>query len=491
MRNVNRFEITVLIAAASVLLVSVTALGIDESGAKNLKLRKIKTPDGMDVLVTIESMVVIDVETTIAFAMGKLKGSDTSALYSFNLSRQGKITSYHSMAEGTSSACCSIWLGTESVVGGASADLNKGLLFYSKKSERAAGIYVIGFNAYGQPTAEEKKIYELSNRKGTHWGNVFLIAEKGPSSVGLTYSSELFINDPSARDHSEAYFAELDFDGNLIGEVKKVPLKKGGKDTDCMVHKPAWNGIYWLVPAELHRYNQGRVDVLVIVAGSNASSSPANNYSTKIRTILKSKDYILNYYEADLQFLTSSSNNAASGAIPSTDGKVLKLFIHRFKKIPFDQKRLTNREYSSLIQPVKYNGKKAGKAINLQIDHWVPNLKLGENKIFFFNIEKHSYCAPLGDGSILLAQACSACSKEEVSAPSSTYKYNYANQVNLLALDPDSGTVELLATKSINFKGYANLAPHLQIYDGKIRLITLYKEYGSPVYTNFFTCYSP
>lgn len=481
MRKIIPFSVLTAIAAFIIFSIQVTALDETPAGVKKLKLRAVSPPKGYNELDSIEELVFTGGKSGLAFAIASPGSDPISSL----LSNRGKLTSPDDFT--FFNEPIAIWLGSTGGASGTPAAPAKGFLIYWYDWRETANVSVAEFDAGGNLVGEARELLDMTTSKAVYWRPISLAAAAGPNSIAVAVGARYYVDYNYKEGPAIVYFFEIDFNGELIGKANKVSLKGGGKGLSCRVFSPAWNGARWLAPALLQDDKDFRYTVSLIVAGSVASSSPAAK-KAKVRTILECEDDDQFERRSEcLQFLPDTSVSVKEGAVPAAKAKTLKLLIQRNQWVPYYQHTMKLFDNKTIIQPISGSGGKKGKALEVQLDQWKHKLKLDEKKYLGSQQEQFSQCAPLGDGRMLVALVRCLYRSWEVSAPET--KYDYDHQVNLIAFDPTTGEVELLATKSPNLRGWWVGIPILRKQGGKSWLLINHYDRTKPLNACYYTIY--
>lgn len=492
MKKIGHIVLIATVILIANLVVAVIAFTEDIPDAEALKLRKIKTPKDLHELSRIEKMILLDNGTAIGFGQAKENESGPFSLYSFKLSRTGKITSANKISDISEIWKCEpFWIGNDKSVMG-TAVTGKGLLFFPKAVEDGVVLSRAEFDSDGRIVGEFETVFEYKTKSGFNFDYLYMSSAVGPSSIALAMGFTLEPLVFPGQGGSESFVLEFDFDGNLLGEAKQFPLPDNGDNVSCRVGKPGWNGVDWLVPAGLGDMDRRRTEVYVFATGSYASPATPADTGIKARRILKgTKINLVQALESCLQFLPSSLNDATEARHAASKGQILKLLVQRYSEIPLKKRETLTRNFSYLLLSIKWNGKKEGKGKEISFAPWSPQLKytdaLGVNR------ESISYLAGLADGRFSIAIARSAVGIKTGSAPAGIENYDYVNDVCLFTFDPDAGTAEKVAASWLDADALvSDLAPPvLQVYKKSMKLVTAFSFFPEGVGYNFFANFTP
>lgn len=487
------FATGALVSAILFLTAAVSVSAEDIPDVKPLKFLEIKTPKDLERLSSTESTVVLDDGTAVSFSTGKAGEADPISLYSVKLARSGKLTSWNQVASDSDEwYYCAIWINPANKNPVATAAKGKGFLFYTHIYEGHITIRKAEFDSSGKTVGQHATVYQQQLLSSMHFEYLYFGIAVGPSTIALTFSTELSSDNRPDELIAEAYFMEFDFEGNPVGPGRQIPLVNGGRGYDCVVGKPAWNGVNWLIPAKLYEGASDRDHVYVFVAPSAVGYTSAASLNMTAKRVLKGKkrfyiDYLGNYF----QFLPATSGKTPNAYSASSKGEILNLCVQRFKVIPEKKQKALTREFYYSILPIKGTGKKAGKVVNMAFDSWSPVLNY--NDVLRSNREVLSYALPLPDGRALIAVARGACGKEKNSVQANSEVYDYTNQVSFFALDPDDGSTELLAREShdINALVSGSAPPIINVFKKTVKMVTSFYDFKKSRYLKYFTSFKP
>ena len=414
---------------------------------KGLKYRSFVIDGVTDWDQRILDFVPIDKKTSVAFAHGRLKGSDFHRLLSVIFNKKGKILSVSDL-DSFAPWVVPLWIddgGNE-----------HGLLFFGQNIGGTLFLKSVTFNSKGKFTSDPMILVEVPLTLGWGWDSSFLsgaYANGRAVAVFVTRS----IKDRNFDDPSElrAFVVETDADGKKIGKNKSIILPAKISIFSTQAFTPRWSGKSWFIPSVAYHHENRTTQINLILAGKKAN--------TKVRTLIPPDGSSYEWVNGTAQFLPAQS--ASIGTSAKTSGRLL---YQSYRGLPAGS--LLKFDFDTFLLSVKRNGKKSGAAIPVEIDDWQPEIK-GDVVRTLAHREYLSDGILQDDGQLILAQVRDL-RIELAAAPAADPIF--IHQANILRINPENGKVTLLRRSEPSFNFLTWQPPLLKEQSGKFWQLLTY-----------------
>jgi len=412
---------------------------------------------------------------------------DEQLLFKYILSHKGKISGFSILGtfmEGEIWDARALWLGGDGGSMGPAANNMWGLLFTLRASSYPAEEMILSvarFNNKGNLLGNFTELGRFDVPANSSVNRAYLEASQGPDSICVAISLLLLRSEGSSqRLSSRAFIGELDFQGQLLGDMPEVAIPGGGQDQWFILMSPCCIGRYWLTPAVNARF-------VTTATGTNAVGNDlyvlrttAGKATTKLRLRRLSRDNQNNYwsYRSAMFIPSSSSASSTPGMRRARAKKTTTLFFGHRNYIPEAQQTLDLYTTEYYLVQVSQKGKMVGDAavasptITVQIPGWSHTIQYDPNKETRRHEEMVSNIITSGDGSYYLAQLRSLWLGGEVFAPPILYDHDFEHEFSIYSLNLQSGEVDTVArgTASDELEAYS-LHTWVRWLNGKVAVL--------------------
>lgn len=322
-----------------------------------------------------------------------------------------------------------------------------------------------------------KELHKYPSDKGLF--NARLGAAPEPDSTAVCYEIVYWSKD-SIRT-AEVVFFEVDSRGEVIGKLSNLPLDNAGKYQQALVYRPGYNGA-WQVPVSNTVYARG-------AGGTSALNNEVYLYtlSGKAGKRKVSRKKLLEDGQPNVSQAYRSLwfTPAPGGQAPA--GGSLNLFIQHFIIIPEEERvdLLFRNEYS--LVEIGANGSPVGGYKDVPITAWQPSLAPPySNQLDRLSNLVTTYggaATPAYQDRLFLSQAQTVMRWDAAGNA-----YDSQVRLDLLAIDPRTGGVSNLGSRTLESGAYA-FFPHIAWMGNN--LIVLNELIEGSVSTVFFSSFHP
>jgi len=431
-----------------------------------MKWKEIKKPGTLYDIITIQDFFPIKKNYSLAVADAK-PNMDERGVYIFKLTKNGKATVTDTFAEELESFpnLSAVMFNSPDSAGPASAP--RGLLFCGLQDEDYAWVKVLmaKFSSAGKFTSSSTEILNLSLPAGSDEILMNSVqAAVGPNSVAVAVSMEIY-NDAAKKSSIVARFFEMDFDGNIIGNIREIPFDPN-KNQYAYFQKPIWSGMRWMVPARVTEPGTARrFSCQVVCADSVVAAAPISATDFSIEEIYDTESPNTRIIQVGFLPMYQGAGEAAR---PSA-GSTIKLLIHTRSEVPDYTAALSKTNNIAMVQQFKTSGSKVRKPKAVKAKPWSRAFTTEPDMRILVYEEVYSRFLAVGADRYLAVRVDHIERKSEVSAPSA--KYLDEGRLVLLSFEKKLRKVTELAV--VNFKGeeYPSYWPLLTAKDGKVWII--------------------
>jgi hypothetical protein len=381
--------------------------------ASVLPLKKISIPGEGSHTYLLNQFIAAGKKQSILYAVDR-NAREEYELFSFKVNKRGNITKFTdtiNLGEGMAYHPKAVFI-DRSKVSAPAGKIKEDqyiILFYFFHEARYAKVsfYSEVFDINGKQIRGPYKYFEIEPSSGFGIENPFVRASVGPKSVAvvlymdeddMSYKYPLFMK-------TRIFFAEFDFDGEMLGNQLEVKLPNNCKNQNYDTGAAVYNGKGWLFPAEGFFF---KTDYF---PNNYASNTPTGGHLGIVAVKGKIGKRKVKYRRLFTDMVPDNSiifsqpvilpDKSVFGATPAK-AKDLWLLYRHVLYIPEESMKLEGYTVYFGMIPINSRGKKSGKAVAVDIPEWDHTITYDPAKEIYNHLEYFSRPFQMDNGKWLI-----------------------------------------------------------------------------------------